>query len=82
MKTKMAYKVKRKSREKTELETIQQIKGCYGTKEFSDKAGICDSCRLKKDCRVVKNKLKSKTKIVPIRLVTEKISKKRSYRIS
>ena len=74
----MPYKVKR---EQTELETIQQIKGCYGTKEYSDKAGICESCRLNKDCGKVKNKQKSKTFIDTQRIVIDKIGKRRSYRI-
>ena len=76
----MAYKVKR-IRQQTELEAIRSIKGCYGTKEYSDKAGICGSCRLKKDCSNVKNKIKSKTFINPQRIVMDKIGKKRSYRI-
>lgn len=75
----MAYKVKTKKQR--ELDTIQQIKGCYGTKEFSDKAGICQSCKLKNDCEQVKNKQKSKTFINPQRIVIDKIGKKRSYRI-
>jgi hypothetical protein len=78
----MAYKVKRKkSKEQTELEAIRNIKGCYGTKEYSIKSGICESCRLKKDCKEVKNKQKSKTFINSQRIVIDKIGKKRSYRI-
>lgn len=65
---------------KTELETIRQIKNCYGTKEFSDKSGICQSCKLKNDCKEVKNKQKSKTFINPQRIVIDKIGKKRSKR--
>lgn len=75
----MAYKVK--SREKTELETIQMIKGCFGTKEYSTTSGICESCRLRKDCKDVKNKAKSKTFINSQRIVIDRIGKRRSYRI-
>jgi len=78
----MAYKIKlKKSREQIELEAIQSIKGCFGTKEYSDKAGICGSCRLRKDCSMVENKAKSKTFINSQRIVIDKIGKKRSYRI-
>lgn len=64
-----------------ELESIQQIKGCYGTKEYSIKSAICESCKLGKDCSKVKNKAKSKTFINSQRIVIDKIGKKRSYRI-
>jgi hypothetical protein len=77
----MIYKVKNKSRQQNELEAIRSIKGCYGTKEYSDKAGICQGCKLNKDCGKVKNKPKSKTFINPQRIVIDKIGKKRSYRI-
>jgi len=77
----MKYKIPNKKRMKAELETIRSIKGCYGTKEYSDKAGICGKCKLKKDCSKVKNKAKSKTFINSQRIVIDKIGKKRSYRI-
>lgn len=35
-----------------ENESLPQtsLKGCYGTKEWSEKSGICYGCKLKKDC--------------------------------
>lgn len=48
---------------KKELEERQELKGCYGTKEFSE-VGICKACRLQNDCRKVENKKKSKTVII------------------
>jgi hypothetical protein len=73
----MTYKVKRKLREQKELEAIRNIKGCYGTKEYSDKAGICNSCKLNKDCGKVENKPKSKTSIIPVRYIGDEVIKRR-----
>lgn len=42
------------------------IKACFGTKEFSLKSRICVGCRLKKECRKIsefnRNKFKKPTK--------------------
>ena len=35
---------------KDELLQQKSLKECYGTKEWSDKSGICNQCKLKKDC--------------------------------
>ena len=36
---------------KNELLEQKSLKGCYGTKEWSENSGICCNCKLKKDCR-------------------------------
>jgi hypothetical protein len=35
---------------KSELFQPEVLKECFGTKEWSEKSGICSNCKLKKDC--------------------------------
>jgi hypothetical protein len=35
---------------KQELVAEKPLKGCYGTKEWSENSGICCNCELKRDC--------------------------------
>ena len=43
---------------KCELEQKHQLKGCYGTSEWSENSGICGRCKLKNDCgRIRKSKM-------------------------
>jgi hypothetical protein len=35
---------------KNELALEEPLKKCYGTKEWSEKSGICCNCKLKNDC--------------------------------
>ena len=38
------------------LSREQTLKACYGTKEWSEKSGICSNCKLKKECGIKSNK--------------------------
>ena len=41
---------------KNELVEIKVLKECFGTKEWSDRSGICCNCKLKTDCEKMKKK--------------------------
>jgi hypothetical protein len=45
---------------KTELKQRGEIKGCYGTNEWSDNSGICCNCKWKEDCGKVDSKKRTK----------------------
>lgn len=41
-----------------QLTEQKSLKGCFGTKEWSENSGICCNCKLKKDCKTSMNNSK------------------------
>ena len=61
---------KRKSKRLTETEARHEEKGCYGSKEWSENAGICKNCKWHGDCGKVENKLPGPVlSILPARII-------------